>query len=96
MSISFSKNDNDKRHFNSLKINVRESIKKTPTNRIWIAQFKAIIFPLFYITLYIISLLFIGNIMMFKSKSWQVYSADMCGGGEISRPCFFFLHDCDL
>ena len=65
MNVTFSKNEVDKRHFNSLRINVKTTISKTPSSRIWFAQLKAIILPILYVLLYLISTMFYNNSVVY-------------------------------
>lgn len=65
MNITFSKNEDDKRHFNSLKKSVENAISKTPSSRIWFAQFIAIIFPILYVLLYLTSTMFYNNSIIY-------------------------------
>lgn len=53
--IVFKKNEADKNHFRELHREVRETLKPLAVKRLYFARFRAVVFPIIYIALYLIS-----------------------------------------
>jgi linoleoyl-CoA desaturase len=63
--VTFIQDDTDKLHFNILKDRVNQELLKLPESRKMYAKIRAIIFPVLYIMLYLLSTKFYTNQIVF-------------------------------
>jgi len=63
--VTFIQNESDKLHFNILKDRVNQELLKLPKKRRIYAKVRAVIFPILYIVVYLVSTKFYDNTLMF-------------------------------